>query len=92
MYPDVNGLPYLETARHRAEIPKHLVPTLAAVATRHRIDPMEKGWETKTVEVLLLSLYHQGITIEQLADRMKGNPAPSQPARQPASLPTLSLM
>lgn len=92
MYPDVNGLPYLETARHRAEIPKHLVPVLAAVATRHRIDPTEKGWETRTVEVLLLSLYHQGVTIEQFAGMVKGQPTQTQPARQPASAPVLSLM
>ncbi|OCQ94045.1 hypothetical protein AMR42_14295 [Limnothrix sp. PR1529] len=91
MYPDVAGIAYLETARHRAEIPKNLVPVLAAIAVYHRIDPTEKGWETRTVEVLLQALYYQGITPAQLAGLVKGQSLPSQP-RQPASAPVLSLM
>ena len=90
MYPDVNGLPYLETARHRAEIPKNLVPVLAAIATFHRIDPTEKGWETEAVKALLQGLYYQGITAPQLADVMKGSHP--QSARQPASAPATPVL
>ncbi len=82
---------YLETARHRAEIPKNLVPVLAEIAIRHRIDPNEKGWETEAVKVILQALHYQGFTIEQFAGAMKGRPAQLQPAHQPAPSPFLSL-